>query len=323
MQCRSILPTGLLALTAVAAVAGSSVAQASGDDNGANRTTIAVIGDTPYGADQVDPSTFGALISDLNADPFVRTVIHVGDIKNGSTVCSDEYFDQIAANFEASFAPVIYTPGDNEWTDCHRPAAGGYNPYERLARIRETFFAEPGETLGVRPMAVTSQVGEFVENVMWTEARVKFSTVHVTGSSNGASAWSAPLETPEHAGVRAAEVARRQQAAIDWIDATFDAAAADDAPGVVVNMQADTFSNGVVQAAFVPIIGRLAERAAAFGRPVLLIQGDSHNYIVDNPLPSAPNVTRIVVEGETVGEWLRLTVDPHGDQLFSWVRVER
>ena len=35
----------------------------------------------------------------------------------------------------------------------------------------------------------------------------------------------------------------------------------------------------------------------------------------------APNLTRIVVEGETASEWLRLTVDPRTDEILSWERV--
>lgn len=37
--------------------------------------------------------------------------------------------------------------------------------------------------------------------------------------------------------------------------------------------------------------------------------------------PLAKNLTRIVVEGATVGEWLRLTVDPRTPEIFSWERV--
>jgi hypothetical protein len=75
-------------------------------------------------------------------------------------------------------------------------------------------------------------------------------------------------------------------------------------------------------------VQRLADLAAAFGGPVLQLEGDTHDYLVDQPLAAgsplhgvttaAPNVTRIVVEGETAGEWLRLTIDPQAPQLFSW-----
>src|SRR3712207_9494370 len=60
------------------------------------------------------------LIARINRDPAVRTVVHVGDIKKGSTVCSDAYFVFVRDAFETFEDPVVYTPGDNEWTDCHR-----------------------------------------------------------------------------------------------------------------------------------------------------------------------------------------------------------
>jgi glycerophosphoryl diester phosphodiesterase len=48
---------------------------------------------------------------------------------------------------------------------------------------------------------------------------------------------------------------------------------------------------------------------------------DTHRFKADRPIPTAQNVTRIVVEGETADEWLRLTVDPRGANLFSWERI--
>ena len=69
------------------------------------------------------------------------------------------------------------------------------------------------------------------------------------------------------------------------------------------------------------IVDRIATRTAAFDGQVLLLQGDSHKFVADNPL-GLPNLTRIVVHGATLPfEYLRLTVDPHDPQLFSWERV--
>lgn len=54
---------------------------------------------------------------------------------------------------------------------------------------------------------------------------------------------------------------------------------------------------------------------------MLLLQGDSHTYLADNPL-ALDNFTRIVVHGETLPfEYLRLSVDPRSDALFSLERV--
>lgn len=316
----------VMAIVLAAALATSSATQAgaaSVADRSATPLTLAVIGDTPYGADQADPATFVGLLDGIAADPKVRTVVHLGDIKNGSTVCSDEYFEQIARAFAASKEPVVYTPGDNEWTDCHRTNNGGFDPYERLDAVRETFFAEPGRALGRRPKALTSQAGEFSENVRWSESKVVFTTVHVVGSNNGLDPWTGALETPENAARREAEVARRIDAAVAWIDAAFDAAEASGARGVVVAMQADTFETTPMPSGFVEIIDRLEERAGGFDGDVLLLQGDTHEYLVDRPLDAAPNLTRIVVEGVTTDEWLRLSIDPRAEELFTWERIER
>ena len=85
-------------------------------------------------------------------------------------------------------------------------------------------------------------------------------------------------------------------------------------------MQADTFAGST---AFDRINARLEERARAFRRPVLLLQGDTHVYKTDRPLPGAPNLVRIVVQGETASEWLRLTVDPRSRDVFAWSREAR
>ena len=48
----------------------------------------------------------------------------------------------IREQFDRFEMPLLYTPGDNEWTDCHRPAAGTYNPLERLDAVREAFLRD-------------------------------------------------------------------------------------------------------------------------------------------------------------------------------------
>ena len=155
-------------------------------NSSAKPLTAAVIGDVPYGDDQ--EAAFGTLIDAVNADPKVRDVVHVGDIKSGSTVCSDSRCASVAAAFATFEDPLIYTPGDNEWTDRHRINNGQFDPLERLDALRSVFFAEPGEPVGRHPKQLAAQQG-FPENVLWTGSRVTFATVHVIGSNNGLSPW--------------------------------------------------------------------------------------------------------------------------------------
>ncbi len=94
-------------------------------------------------------------------------------------------------------------------------------------------------------------------------------------------------------------------------------------------MQADMWFNTPL--GFTDIVQRLADRAREFGKPVLLLEGDSHRFTVDRPLATgsalhgvgtpAPNLTRIIVEGQTTSEWLKLRVDPTAAELFTWTRM--
>jgi hypothetical protein len=87
-------------------------------------------------------ANFPNVIGQINADRDVRLVMHAGDIKSGSSLCSDSYFSLIRSDFDQFADPLVYTPGDNEWTDCHRANNGAYNPLERLTAVRTLFFRD-------------------------------------------------------------------------------------------------------------------------------------------------------------------------------------
>jgi hypothetical protein len=330
------LATGAVLATAAIAIPTLAGASSNGTeiDRSANAITVAVLADTPYGAAQ--RPLFGAMIDDVNADAKVRRVVHLGDLKSGSTPCSNDYLQPVLDQLARLEDPLVYTPGDNEWTDCHRPAAGGFDPLERLAHIRSSLFPVPGQTLGGRSKSVITQAetphfAEYVENVLWFESRVAFATVHVVGSNNGYDAWT--NETPAQTVARIAEADSRTAAAIAWINATFDLAARENAAGVALLMQADMWdafsvANNLPLTGFDKIVATIGARSVAFGKPVLILQGDSHSYLSDRPFigagevhgytTRAPNVVRIVAPGATVTQWLRLTVDPRDPAVFAW-----
>lgn len=303
---------------------------------------LALIGDTPYGAAQI--ADFPRLIADINeASPAFAEIVHVGDIKDGGSRCDTSYFQFILETFNTSTLPLIYTPGDNEWTDCHRASNGAYDPLERLATIRSMFFPTPGLSLGLHGKQVLSQsfftgAETFVENALWLEAGTVFSTVHVVGSNNSLLPWytdntnGSKVDDPTR---RLAEEAERDAANLAWLEQTFATASEQGAKGVVVLMQADMWS-GTPSNGFDKTIQKLAALTLSFGKPVLLVQGDSHVFKLDNPLAMGdaahgvstpvPNLTRMVVQGSTttpLTEWVRLHVDPAATPPFSWTRHAR
>ena len=299
---------------------------------------LAVIGDSPYGAAQI--VDFPNLVGVINAAAGISEVVHVGDIKNGSTRCDTSYFQTVFGYFAMFDDPVIYTPGDNEWTDCHRANNGAYDPLERLAIVRSIFYPLPGLALGggrklTLSQSQTAGFETFVENQLWFEASVAFATVHVVGSNNNLAPWFGDDTTGTHMddpARRTAEVATRTAANVDWLERTFALAHSRNAAGVVVMMQADTWT-GAAGTGFDSTLQKLADLARAFAKPVLVVQGDSHVYNTDMPLATGdaihgiaqpvPNLTRVVVQGETTTEWLRLHVDPAAPTVFTWERNVR
>jgi hypothetical protein len=339
----------ILTMTAAApAVAGGGARPAADIDpglgGGVAKSTVAVIGDIPYGKAKLD--SFPTATAQINADPDVSLVAHLGDIKNGSSLCSDDYFGNIRSLFDKFQDPFVYTPGDNEWTDCHRANNGGYTPTKRLAQIRHDFFPVPGQTLGVHARHVLTQESDpryhdFVENTMWSQSGTIFSAVNLPGSNNDLVPWFGVTPTSTE---QQKEYQARLDADLDWLNKTFLAAALTQAKGVAILMQADMWDTSALAPGgdglygFDPIVARIGFLSALFARPVLILEGDSHTYRADHPFTAsdplyrihplfppwlqAPNVTRVVVDGSAnANDYLKLTVDPSTAGVFSWTRV--
>ncbi|GAA1790766.1 hypothetical protein HC028_00565 [Planosporangium flavigriseum] len=325
-----------LASTAVAAalsVSALTVPASASDDHS---YTFAVIGDIPYGSASI--ANFPKAVAQINADPSVEMVTHLGDIKDGSSVCSDTYFQQVKSNFDQFQDPLVYTVGDNEWTDCHRPNNGPYNPLERLAKVRQVFFPQPGRTLGQHSVPVQSQAELGIpENVRWQRAGVGFAAAHVVGSDNSLGPWTGKTApTPE----QTAEVLNRTSATIQEIHDTFADARRQHQRAVVLMLQADMF-DPTYNATFAdvygfqPIVAAIARESAAYRGQVYLFNGDSHVYNTDNPLGAGSkwldfygiskpvsNLTRITVDGSgNAKDYLRVTVNGRGSQVLSWTKV--
>jgi hypothetical protein len=324
----------LTAAALIAALLGPAAASAASRHPKPPRdssTTLAVIGDIPYGDALI--AEFPQDIQEINADADVSRVVHLGDIKNGSTRCDTSYFLDRLNDFQTVADPLVYTPGDNEWTDCHRANNGAYNPVERLGVIRDLFFSHPGRTLGSERARVAFQSRAYPENVLWRQRGVVYGTVHVVGSNDDHAVWFTdrtdaagnPVpETRKETGQRAREYTRREAANLDWLDTIFDVAERTRAPGLVIGMQADMWDPTAEQSAFEAVKAVIAERSEEFGKPVLLMQGDSHLLKVDRPARMPDNLTRIVVQGSTnvPHEWTKLTVDPADPGVFSCEQVE-
>lgn len=198
-----------------------------------------LIGDMPY--THVQEQQYQRVLAALNnAD--LAFVVHVGDTQNdprgyypnpsvGLLPCTDENYKTIFNSFQSIKHPVILTPGDNDWADCHLVREPKIDPLERLAKVRAMFYPD-GRSLGQRTIPVESQskdsqFNKYRENLRWAINGVTFATLHIVGSNDNLG------RTPE----MDAEQAERKVANITWMRAAFAAAKA--SRGIVLMTQAN------------------------------------------------------------------------------------
>ncbi len=312
--------SGLMLIIATALNPASAAERIGGD----TAFSFVALGDMPYNLPE-DYTKFDRLIAAVNALKPAFT-LHMGDIKSGGIPCSDEVLKKSYDQIQTFEGALVYTIGDNEWLDCHRKAAGGYNPRERLAKLRDMFFATPGKSLGKAPLDVESQAllmpefSTYVENTRFAKNGVMFLTAHVPGSNNGFEA-----QDPD----AAPEFFARDKANVAWINASFAKASADNAKAVVIFVQAEfdesRFPNGAMprQSGFTNTLDAIEAGAKSFGKPVLLIHGDEHYFSIA-PLRNSkgrpiPGVNKLMVYGDTLVHAVRVVVDPDSSNVFGFI----
>src|SRR5262249_14839878 len=157
-------------------------------------------------------------------------------------------------------APAVFTPGDNDWTDCDRLSLGadGRNSLQELDHERSTFFSTPftmGQTrflqevqstptckgfgsansnLGAQSDVTKTQTATYpnfpwVETRRWIIGKVIYATIDIQGSCNNlCDDYPDPVE-----------YAARNAAGIQWMKDTFTTAAQQDCVAVMFITQAD------------------------------------------------------------------------------------
>src|SRR5581483_11094486 len=201
-------------------------------------------GDMPYERSGDGPK-IPALIKSMNAAP-IAFAAFLGDLKDGSSRCDDSQFTAAMDRFNQFEQPMVYIPGDNEWTDCHRTNNGGFNNLERLDFLRRTMYPT-AMTFGKRPMMVEHQAppgSPYVENLRWTYGGVVFVGLNIPGSNNNkvnsaAECTNASARTQADCDADNAEYAARDAANITWMRQSCPRAKATRAPGIMLIIQAD------------------------------------------------------------------------------------
>ena len=291
------------------------------------------------------------MIADVNRQT-VDFSMFIGDTKSGSTRCDNAHYTKVLNWFNSFETAVLYTPGDNEWTDCLRVNNGAFDPLDRLALVRRTYF-QTNQTLGRRPLTVIRQSADpkystYVENAMFVRGPVVVGTIHVPGSNNN-------LQYKLVQGVANSfydadkEFVAGNAANIAWLKTIFQTAKTNKSLGIMIGVQAnmfDTFldtSTGSSRSGFEEFVKVLRDETNAFAGEVVLVSGDSHYMRVHKPLtdqyPACTsstgdckpfdaaldargtrvlNFTHVEVPGSSDVHWVLCHVRPNARNLFQF-----
>jgi len=268
-------------------------------------------GDLPYS--EVQDDQYRRLLKQSKSEGFAF-LMHVGDIKGQDQPCSDEAFLKMRDMFRAYPKPVVYTPGDNEWTDCH---GVGADPIERLDKLRELFFRDP-TTLHLEKLKTVHQSRDpnfatYVENYRFSKAGVLFIVVHVVGSGNNYRADHPPSME---------EFSARNAANLAFLRDSFAEALAEDVPGVAVVIHANPGFEKSGGAGFNDFLASMRGFLATCDKPVVCIHGDTHYYRIDKPFKNESgatylNFTRMEVFGSPNVAGVVVSVDPRDPEVFT------
>ena len=333
-------PSGTLPAQAPAPTTGSRPQRAE-------KLSFALIGDTPYS--HREEQALARVMADMPADELAFT-LHVGDIKARAESCDNALLEHRLGLLDASRLPLIYTPGDNEWTDCRVPesarldAAGldaadielaaeelteslaawrsPLGPGGRLRWLREQAFAHdrslgrqamPLERQGQRPEDPLGAEPRLPENLRWTAGGIQFCTLHIIGSDNGLAEVSG--RGPRSAFAQAAfdDWTRRQQANARWLFDTLERAERNDAAALVIAIHANLQFGRGAEDGYARFRELIAQATYRFRRPMLLLHGDTHLYRMGRPLRAQglPQLLQVECFGSPfVSSWLRIDWDP-------------
>lgn len=295
-----------------------ATARAADDD----RFAFVALGDTSYSA-PADYPLYQQLIATVNAAKPAFS-IHVGDTK-GRGDCGRETQERQRDFFDTYEAPVVYTPGNNEWAECWRPNRNNGDPVAILKMMREVFWSKP-ESRGKTKMPLVRQAdadpafAEFAENARWRHGHVTFATLNEAGEHNN-----------QELRVEAywKEFVRREQADLAWVKATFAAAKAAGDKAVVFAFHPDPFVEDLryENGPYGPLFEAITAEADAFPGQVLIVHGHHHQFTVDRPITELdtdkpttvhPNLTRLEVFGWPDMKAVRVTVDTTKPWVFGF-----
>ncbi|TWX72186.1 hypothetical protein ESZ36_01735 [Colwellia demingiae] len=210
-------------------------------------------------------------------------VMHLGDFKSGGKSCTDDLLREHKALLAQIYpGKIIYTPGDNDWTDCDRSTLlYSFNELERLDFLIKLMFKTPPLLTNDLPSIMTQH--SQIENKLWINDRLAISTLHIVGTSNGRANID---KSKQDDAIK--KVDARDKINLTWLKNIEDKAKDFDA--LIIGFQADIYQQSVVDSgscdnssltacdAFSLYRQAFKDLAKRINKPILISHGDTGEF---------------------------------------------
>ena len=249
----------------------------------------------------------------------------------------------------------MFTPGDNDWTDCDRPRTAAST--RRAAHHERKVFFGTDNSLGEHTMkqAVQSTPNclgcglrdeQHHRGAVRREPALDVQERHVRDREHPGHLQQPARATGDPAGD---EPSTRPGTRLtsQWLQDTFAEATAKDSVAVMIIGQADPGFDGsdatrgpdcatrrrwprrTVPRRLLSFLTKLRDLTIAFDKPVVYVHGDSHYFRVDKPLQTSTgrrveNFTRVETFGDNAQNgnndvhWVKALVDPNSRDVFAF-----
>ncbi|MCK6622862.1 MAG: T9SS type A sorting domain-containing protein [Calditrichaceae bacterium] len=242
-------------------------------------------GDVPYGSNEIP--IFQQQIADHNLYSPSKFLIHLGDIKEGTSSCPESIYQDVSGILKELAAPCYIVPGDNEYNDCSDPTQAWQYWTAYFMRFEENFCgAFATEHQSVRQ-----------ENFAFLLDGVLFVGINLVGGRvHSQNEWNT-----------------RMQQDADWVDFQFQNKKSQVRAAVVFAQAGPDNSNRDL------FFNQFRASAATFAKPVLFMQGDGHSWKNDKPFPEQ-NITRVQVNNGGEEDPVQVTVNTSTTNPWVFLR---
>ncbi len=244
--------------------------------------TFAAMGDVPRSREEE-----GLLVRQLAQLPAdVEFVVHLGDIKAGSTPCDERTYLKVAGLLATSQVPVLIVPGDNEWNDCPQPDCAWQHWQNYFSHFERHW----------PPRFTLTRASQRDELFSFVQGNVLFIGLNLVGGQvHNSLEWE----------LRHADNG-------NWTSLNFHHYGAI-AERVVVLGHARPTEN---QADYFRV---LVKESQAYGKPVLYLHGDGHRWSQRHPW-EADNLLAVQVDQGALGPPVKVTVTDQENTPFVFDR---